>query len=228
MARIVINVDKGAIQELSMKSVNVRTKPLETQGMGDTGASVCLGGPSQLRSLGITESHLTKCDMVLYGADSSDIGLIGVIPVVITDRASGRQTRQFLYICKKSPRNMLLSLEACIDLGYVSPSFPSAQERQEQAVASHNDNDQSVNRADIIDQSVNRAGKKPDCDCNCPVRSTAPDVPTQLPFEATEENLDKLEQWIVEYYSASAFNQGETAFCLNRPFVSNRSIANIQ
>ena len=131
-----IRVDKGAIQDLKMRNINIQTMSFDTFCMTDTGASVCIGGPNTLQSLGITEDHLTKCEMTIYGADDSDIQLLGVVPVWITDRSSGRQTRQFLYICKKSPRNILLSLEACIDLGYVDSNFPSAQE--EEAVKSIN------------------------------------------------------------------------------------------
>ena len=145
--------------------------------MGDTGASVCLGGPPTLRSLGITEDHLTKCSMTLYGADNTDINLLGIVPVTITDRISRRQTKQFLYICQKPPRNILLSLEACIDLGYVDSNFPSSQREAEQSEMS-------------VDTSVNRAGKKQECDCQCPARALAPDVPTKIPFEPSEANLE--------------------------------------
>ena len=177
---------------------SVQTKKLETQGMGDTGASVCLGGPPTLRSLGITEDHLTKCSMTLYGADNTDINLLGIVPVMITDRVSRRQTKQFLYICQKSPRNILLSLDACIELGYVDSNFPSSSQREaEQSEMS------------VVDTSVNRAGKKQECDCQCPARALAPDVPTKIPFEPSEANLDKLEKWILDYYAASAFNQCE-------------------
>ena len=48
--------------------------------------------------------------------------------------------------------------------------------------------------------------KKKDCDCNCPVRGIAPDPPTKIPFEPTNENVPRLEAWIREKYAASAFN----------------------
>ena len=45
--------------------------------------------------------------------------------------------------------------------------------------------------------------------CVCPRRTVAPDVPTSLPFPATEQNREKIKQWILNYYSSSAFNQCE-------------------
>ena len=38
------------------------------------------------------------------------------------------------------------------------------------------------------------------------MRSVAPDPPDKMPFEAKMSNTTKLEAWIREHYSASAFN----------------------
>ena len=109
---------------------------------------------------------MTRCDLRLYAADNSDINLLGIIPVIITDVVTGHYTRQIVYICRRAS-SLLLSLEACEDLGYISQDFPSSHYGT------------SSNAATLA------AGKKPDCDCKCPVRETAPDAPTELPFEPT-------------------------------------------
>ena len=44
------------------------------------------------------------------------------------------------------------------------------------------------------------------CDCKCPDRETPPELPTEIPFPAMEENREKLETWIRERYKSSAFN----------------------
>ena len=142
------------------------------------------------RSLGLSDANLTKADLRLYSADNDDIKLLGMIPVQFTDHVSGLSTRQIVYICEKAS-SVLLSLEACIDLQYVTPDFPSGQ---------------TMNVTNI---AATRTGKKPECDCSCPVRAEAPDVPTELPYEPTEDNIDKLEQWIRDRYAASAFNMCE-------------------
>ena len=50
------------------------------------------------------------------------------------------------------------------------------------------------------------SSKKDGCDCKCPLRVRAPDVPTELPMEAVPQNVKKLQQWILDYYASSAFN----------------------
>ena len=43
------------------------------------------------------------------------------------------------------------------------------------------------------------------CDCKCPDQEISPELPTETPFPATEENREKLETWIRERYKSSAF-----------------------
>ena len=42
--------------------------------------------------------------------------------------------------------------------------------------------------------------------CSCPTRAPPPDRPTSLPFPGTEENRHRLERYLLDLYSASAFN----------------------
>ena len=175
--------------------MNVRTQETEDAGMADPGASVCLGGRKVMRSLGLTEANLARSNLRLYGADNSDIDLIGAVPVTITDTRTGRVTKQVLYICDRA--SLLLSLEACVDLGLVHPDFPAPMSETPQP--SHAQ----------VSSAAARSGKNPDCDCTCPVRETAPDAPTELPMEPTPENVPRLEQWIRGFYAASAFNTCE-------------------
>ena len=186
--RVRVKVDREACQILGAKNINTRTEEITDNSMADTGASVCLSGTKFMRSLGLSESDLTKCDMRLYGADNGDINLVGVVPVMITDTQSGEWTKQILYVCERAS-TLLLSLEACIDLGYTSENFP-----------------QSESGSQCASNASSRAGKRPGCPCTCPVRERAPDVPAELPMEPTPENIPKLEKWIRDYYEASAFN----------------------
>ena len=45
--------------------------------------------------------------------------------------------------------------------------------------------------------------------CQCPIRQIPPTPPTVLPFPATEENLDKLERYLLDFYKSSTFNTCE-------------------
>ena len=187
---LIVTVDHSAAAR-KMTNASVRTPETLTRGMPDTGASVCLGGPNLLKLQGLTEADLIRCNIKLFGADNSDIKMVGVLPMIITDTKTMIETRQMVYFCKKAC-TLLLSLEACIGLGYVSDKFPHAQCDSSHSQAASN--------------SENKTGKNPECDCKCPERERAPDVPAEIPFDPIPENVPKLEQWIRDYYAASAFN----------------------
>ena len=42
--------------------------------------------------------------------------------------------------------------------------------------------------------------------CNCPQRESVPELPSDLPFSPTEENNDKMKEWLLERYQSSTFN----------------------
>ena len=46
----------------------------------------------------------------------------------------------------------------------------------------------------------------PHAPCDCPPRQKPP---TELPFPATEDNRESLQQWLLEYYKSSTFNTCE-------------------
>ena len=107
--------------------------------------------------------------MALTNADESPIALIGAVPVLITDTIANTFTRQILYISGNA-NGLLLSQEACIDLGYINTEFP--RRKPEQVCST-------------------KSGKKEDCDCVCPTRSSPPDPPDSLPFSPVKENVPK-------------------------------------
>ena len=182
-----------------------RTTTAEDKGLSDTGASVCLAGTRLMKALGLRVQDLARSDMKLHGADNTGIRLLGAVPVIIIDKKSGRLTRQLLYVCNKAA-SLLLSLEACVDLGMVSPSFPniSVQTESKEIFALSPSSGEKKSRNDPS-SGEKKSGKDPNCPCECPVREVAPDPPTELPMEATPENVDKLEQWICDHYASSAF-----------------------
>ena len=186
MVKLRVRVDHEACKEHGIRSMqSVRTHEIIDSGMADSGASVSMGGPKFMRSIGLSEADLAQSDLRLYGADDTVINLIGMVPVVIVDNKTKTETRQFVYI-NEDASTLLLSLEACQDLGYVSDNFPDQGPEPSQCAA--------------------KSGKNPECDCKCPTRERAPEVPTEIPVEPTPENIPKLEQWIRDYYASSAFN----------------------
>ena len=104
--------------------------------------------------------------------------------------ATDLTSKQIVYICE-GVTGALLSLEACVDLGIVDEKFPYAAQVQQI---------QPDTCTPII------SSKKEGCDCKCPVRVKAPDVPAEVPFDPVPGNVQKLQDWILEFYASSAFN----------------------
>ena len=113
------------------------------------------------------QSYLTPCDMSVTGANSVNIRVLGAMLVEFKSKESKHTSKQVVYVCE-GVSGALLSLEACIDLGLVNEQFPHTTVNSECHAA--------------------QAGKKAGCECPCPVRSTAPDIPSSLPFKATADN----------------------------------------
>ena len=119
------------------------------------------------------------------GSNASNINVLGAILVEFQNKFNENISKQVVYICE-GVSGALLSLEACIDLGIVNKNFPNENIQEECLTA--------------------KEGKKSGCDCTCPLRAIAPDTPEKIPFEPTEQNVPRLESWLKEYYSSSAFN----------------------
>lgn len=57
-----------------------------------------------------------------------------------------------------------------------------------------------------MNTSVNSVNHGAERTCNCRTRTLPPPTPSQLPFPPTEQNRDKLKQWVIDYYRSSTFN----------------------
>ena len=86
--------------------------------------------------------------------------------------------------------HLYLSYEALRELESLSENFPKAKGNQEGRVSG-------------VEEDGEGQESRP---CNCPYRTLPPPAPLELPFEADERNIDKLREWIVDRYRASAFN----------------------
>ena len=116
-------LDMSAYKALGLKPPMKQAIPSVGHHLADTGASICLGGRSYLRSLGLTVADLTPCDMTVCGANNSNMSILGAVLIEFTSTPK-HTSKQIVYICE-GVVGTLLSLEACIDLGLVEESFPN-------------------------------------------------------------------------------------------------------
>ena len=165
------------------------THPVTYPAMADTGCQSCLAGTTLLTKMGLSQRHLLPVNMTMTAANRGAIDIIGALALRISGTSPSKvrlETHQMVYFTTSTDR-MFLSKQACVALGMIPASFPTIGGTS----------------------NVNTAGDSPSHDtdtCTCPRRQPPPQPPTALPFPATEENRERLEKWLLDYYSSSAFN----------------------
>ena len=87
----------------------------------DSGASICLGGPSHLSQMGLENRHLIPCDKMVTAVGNHKMRCVGWIPVTFV--VFGKETKQALYICDKISR-LYFSQSACKAVGILPVDFP--------------------------------------------------------------------------------------------------------
>ena len=190
-----LSVSWESYAELSVavpkQEVMNKSPTLQTEGVADTGCTVLCSGLDMMRKLKIPRSALIASDITLYAADRRPLTVLGAIPVDITVRGGMNNTaRQLLHIV--SELSALFISKSCLqELHIISDSFPLPEQLGESVDA------------------LRATGSKPPppsaAPCGCPTRTTAPDPPV-INFPATEYNIPKLRDLLVQHYSTSTMN----------------------
>ena len=158
---------------------------------------------SLLSSIGVHVENILPVNTALNTVTGSPVDILGGIFLhfTATNPSSGavRSTRQLAYVSRSIPYPFL-SREACVDLGVVSSSFPAVATCD---TDSHPTRDSTAILASCVNDGVARPEDPP---CSCPVRQLPTDSMPKLPCSTTKENLPILKQYILDRFSASAFN----------------------
>ena len=133
--------------------------------------------------------------------------MLGTIPVTVStksvDKETGVTERVLIYVVKEL-KSIFLSKDTLVEMSVIPPYFPMPPPRRkygEVAGLKGTSTDTTTEEECLPPKSLPGAKAK----CGCPIRTPAP-APPKLPFPATEENRDKLETFLAEYYSSSTFN----------------------
>ena len=156
----------------------------------DSGASICLGGPKHLRCMGLKEGNLIPSSKVVRAVGGSTITCRGWLPVQFT--VGGKSTKQALYICDKIEK-LYFSKTACMDVNILPPYFPTPM-----ATSSHC-------KVNWMPGDSTSAACLPNMEQQSP-HLQLPIRPAEPPLPATEENVGKLKEWLLEQFANSAFN----------------------
>ena len=157
-------------------------KSTQLTAVTDTGCQTSTAGEDIMQKLGIKQRHLIPTCHRIIGITDTRLKILGVVMLQI--ELNGNLTRQMVYISSNSS-GLYLSETALKELGVIDKGFPNST-------------------------PTNCSATKPDDEkgdsCKCIPRVDAPERPSEIPFPPTEENVEKLRSWLIDVFSASAFN----------------------
>lgn len=174
-----------------------QVKSTRVNAITDTGAQSSLMGLKTFLKCGFHKRDMVPVKQKMYAANNEGIKILGAIFARLSgaDRQGSRvETAEMVYITD-STELFYLSRRAMENLQIISPDFPSIGASARSAVNS---------------ATNHQGGVTPPCDC---LRRQPPPVrPTTLPFKATEENTEKMKQWLLDRFASSTFNK-----CTHQP-----------
>ena len=168
-----------------------------TYAVADTGCQSCLAGTNLLRHLGLAKHHLTPVKLQMTAANEAPINILGALALRISDThgPGGMETRQVVYFTD-STQKFFLSRGACEALGVIGADFPKTGPREPESDSASN----ATSCNSTTSESCMTAA------CDCPRRQLPPPPPQAPPYPPTDENAQKIEDWLLKYYSSSTFN----------------------
>ena len=191
-----VSIDRQAYRDLQLNLPDLVKKSgaghaRARTGTLDTGAQLTVINSEELYALGIKVNSISPLAMTVNTVTKSAIDLLGGVFLRFTvydpKTSTTRYTRQLCYV-SKSVKGIYLSETACIDLGYAPTSYQNTAE------------------ISATTGPCKNYGVGPVTSCSCPRRSLPPSTPPELPCKPLKENLPILKDYILNRYSASAFN----------------------
>lgn len=175
-----------------------KMSPKHIDVIADSGAQSCLWSRKEFLKCGFNLSDLIEVHHTMEAANAAPIKIDGAILLRLSGKNGTDNEIQAAVMVYVSPdsKKFYLSREAMVQLGVIDQDFPKVGA----AFPAHSE----CNVADL--------DTPPAAPCSCDERVLPPGRPTQLPFEATIENTDRMKTWLLERYSASTFNK-----CPHRP-----------
>ena len=114
-----------------------------------------------------------------------------------------------VYVTEQADKTFL-SREACRALRLIPTSFPSIMETNQSSSNASDDEAASQEAQPEASSDGNTTPEGPlELECSCPRRELPPQVPLQMPYASTEANRKKLEEYLLQCYTASTFNTCE-------------------
>lgn len=179
---------------------------VEGQAVADSGAQMDICSAATAKSLGYDLNSLLQVRARVFGASrGGEIQILGGLFLEVRPpgplNPSLPRTVRLFYVADNVSRTYL-SLATLKALRVVDSDFPMIRSILPGVeVASSGPEEMELPKCS--NSGVVQPGEKP---CTCPQRELPPSGPVELPFPATEENLPKLKQFLIDRYASSTFN----------------------
>ena len=182
---LTVDVDENDYITLGRKPPSIESSTIAA--VTDTGAMSCLWGLNGFLRAGFTKADLIPVKQSLDAANKEVIPISGAIFLRLSGFSSTgeRHTAAVMTYISPSSDKFYLSEDALLQLNVISPAFPEV--------------------GGALHQSAIQGSQLNHCDCKKRVKS--PSRPDKLPFECVPSNNDKMRRWLINYFSASTFNQ---------------------
>ena len=175
------------------------------EGIADTGAQSNLWGWDDFRKAGFKRQDLQTVRITIRAANKHPINILGAVKATfsgVSPEGITIKCNDIVYV-SDSVTGFFLSYATMVDLLIVNKSFPVVGGCSNLAASTE---ELTVNAVQTT------CAEEGDTPCDCPRRTDVPPHPSHLPFEAKEENIDKMRNWLLKRYGSSTFNT-----CPHRP-----------
>ena len=179
--------------------LTIQGKQSNTEVVADTGAEVNAAGPQHLKHFGLEIEDLIPPDLNLTHAGGSALNILGSYPLYITH--NNQTILEDVYFAE-GVSNIYLSLVSCKGICIVHQNFPDVNLSESKEI-----NTNTVQPR--TDQST--SSKQSSVPTNLPSR------PSEIPFLATEQNIPKLEKWLLTTFSKTTFNNKDPMPHMGKP-----------
>jgi len=205
-----ISINKTDYEQLKLPTIKLQSlnaKSKKIAAITDTGAQSSLMGMKSFTSCGFNRSMLVPVTKKMYAANNEGIKIIGAFFARLSshdDQGKPIEAAEMIYV-SDSTDLFYLSRHAMQQLKIIAPSFPAVG-----AAASINDTRAQADTCGAIIPDVPPIGDgllSNQKTCECLLRNKPPPRPSRLPFEPTEENNEKMKNWLLQRFASSTFNK---------------------
>ena len=164
-----------------------KLRAVKEVGLAYTGASVTCAGPRLLQKLGLKPENLCPTSTVIRVASSDPLTMLRMIPASVQIVGHPDRTSTEVIYVAKEVKGLFISRRSLQELGCLPTTWPHPADR-------------TLSCSAIEEENL--------APCGCPVRSTtlAPPSSPPFPITETEECRERLQEWLLNYYSSSSFN----------------------